>query len=135
MTLWVLLLGMYLLIYTVVLALNAVTSTPLASRDVLTLGGATAGLAITAIILGGIWRMKAWARIPAIALHAVLLILFGVSEMTGGAADGAEGFFERASSVIWLGVLIGVMVWLATHSGDFHRSPHVAPHDTGEETP
>ncbi len=136
MTLWLLLLGMYVSVYVVVLLLDTAAGDALSARDVLILGAAGIGLAIGAVIVGGFWRMKPWARVPAIAVHAVLLVLFGYSELTGDTADGAEGFFERTASLIWLAALAAVIGWLATHRGDFHRTPHVAPYgEDAQEQP
>ncbi len=136
MTLWLLLLGMYVSVYVVVLLLDTAAGDALSARDVLILGAAGIGLAIGAVIVGGFWRMKPWARVPAIAVHAVLLVLFGYSELTGDTADGAEGFFERTASLIWLAALATVIGWLATHRADFHRTPHVAPYgEDAQEQP
>jgi hypothetical protein len=133
-TLWILLLGMYLGIYAVVLALNAAVNTPLSTRDVVALAGGAAGLVVTAAILRGVWRMKPWSRSPAIALHTVLLLLFGYSEARSGLPDSTESFFERTGGLIWLGALVVVIVWLATHRAEFHYRPHVAPYPDDERS-
>lgn len=128
-TLWALLLAFYLAIYLITLAITVAAGEPV-PEDLAALGAAGVGVLVAYVIIGGVWRMRPWARLPAIGLHVALIVLFVLSEiarqdaaLTPNDADRAAAFFDAVGGVVWLAAHVAAIIWFATHRAAFQRPP------------
>lgn len=126
---WALLMALYVIgsVITVVAgAASSVAGDPLAPLLLVISGVALlAGL----VVIVGVWQLHAWARLPAIALHGVLIALLVASIVQGGGSDvtpmsQAESVVAGADvcgTVVWVGLNVFFMVVFARQQELFER--------------
>lgn len=148
-TAWVLLFGAYALFSVMSYAASLAASAPFSAADLLVLVVAGLGMIVTAIVLVGVWRMEAWARIPAIVIQLALLAFLVISELAGSdavqdttarlssAESESEGFSDGADVfglAFWFAANAVYLYWFLTHRAAF-VAPDADPAATRDPEP
>lgn len=126
---WAFVFGGYLLLYIGLTLFDISTDSDFMPEDGIFMLLLVALLAAAFVIIGGVWFLKPWARIPAIGLHLVIMMLFIGGQIyalsqdddtTSTREEQREAVYADLCSGATWAVLNGyVIYWFATHREAF----------------